>query len=238
MGLDEFFQKLRRIQKKERSESGLARVGDDFYQRVHSYIEDLLESVGNDPFAKEHYLIRDTQRIATEICERREHKITDSAVMNVQRSYQLFNGRPQFDLQDTTPLNMTPEEEELYFSLIDTLKAFRERIIPSIDIDTGESSGRGDEKAMNPPPEDREPEPLDKIAQSRADRGSEPRDRDGNAGLDDIETVLIFDEIPSRIMGVDEKVYGPFRSQDIVTLPSLNAEVFINAKKGRRMRYS
>ena len=66
--------------------------------------------------------------------------------MNVQRSYQLFNGRPQFDLQDTTPLNMTPEEEELYFSLIDTLKAFRERIIPSIDIDTGESSGRVDEK--------------------------------------------------------------------------------------------
>jgi len=236
--LDEFFQKLRRIQKKERSESGLARVGDDFYQRVHSYIEDLLESVGNDPFAKEHYLIRDTQRIATEICERREHKITDSAVMNVQRSYQLFNGRPQFDLQDTTPLNMTPEEEELYFSLIDTLKAFRERIIPSIDIDTGESSGRGDEKAMNPSPGEKEPEPLDKIAQSREDRGSGPLDRDGNAGLDDIETVLIFDEIPSRIMGVDEKVYGPFRPQDIVTLPSLNAEVFINAKKGRRMRYS
>jgi len=37
---------------------------------------------------------------------------------------------------------------------------------------------------------------------------------------------------------VDEKVYGPFRPQDIVTLPSLNANVFINAKKGRRIRYS
>nr|WP_242451230.1 hypothetical protein [Methanothermobacter sp. THM-2] len=115
--MDEFFQKLRRIQKKERTESGLARVGDDFYERVHSYLEDLLEAVGNDPFAKEHYLIRDTQRIATEICERREHKITDSAVMNVQRSYHLFNGKPQFDLQDTTPLNMTPRRRNSTFHL-------------------------------------------------------------------------------------------------------------------------
>lgn len=49
MGLDEFFQKLRRIQKKERSESGLARVGDDFYERVHSYIEDLLEPLAMTP---------------------------------------------------------------------------------------------------------------------------------------------------------------------------------------------
>jgi len=229
--LDEFFQKLRRIQKKERSESGLARVGDDFYERVHSYIEDLLGAVGNDPFAKEHYLIRDTQRIATEICERREHKITDSAVMNVQRSYHLFNGKPQFDLQDTTPLNMTPEEEELYFSLVETLREFRARIIPCLDVESGD--GKAEVKH----------EPSRKGVLD----GSEPRndpttslktDARGRDGDRDIETVLIFEEVPARIMGVDEKIYGPFRPQDIVTLPSLNANVFINSKKGRRIRYS
>jgi DNA replication factor GINS len=231
MGLDEFFKKLRRIQKKERSESGLARVGDDFYERVHSYIEDLLDAVGNDPFAKEHYLIRDTQRIATEICERREHKITDSAVMNVQRSYHLFNGRPQFDLQDTTPLNMTPEEEELYFSLVETLREFRARIIPSIDV---ESSTRDSGAKHDAPRKDvlDGPEALTGPSTSvKTDKGVKGRE-------EDIETVLIFEEVPARIMGVDEKVYGPFRPQDIVTLPSLNANVFINAKKGRRIRYS
>ncbi|MGB9837410.1 hypothetical protein [Methanothermobacter sp.] len=225
--MDEFFQKLRRIQKKERTESGLARVGDDFYERVHSYLEDLLEAVGNDPFAKEHYLIRDTQRIATEICERREHKITDSAVMNVQRSYHLFNGKPQFDLQDTTPLNMTPEEEELYFSLIETLREFREKIIPSIELDKEKEKPRG------------EPEVIQKPKKENS-RSREPQTR-GNALDDtggDIETVLIFEEVPARIMGVDEKIYGPFRPQDIVTLPSLNADVFINARKGRKIRYS
>ncbi|ADL59266.1 DNA replication complex GINS family protein [Methanothermobacter marburgensis] len=224
--MDEFFQKLRRIQKKERTESGLARVGDDFYERVHSYLEDLLEAVGNDPFAKEHYLIRDTQRIATEICERREHKITDSAVMNVQRSYHLFNGKPQFDLQDTTPLNMTPEEEELYFSLIETLREFREKIIPSIELDKEKKKPRAEpEVIQKPKKKDSQPSENEIRANALDDRGG-------------IETVLIFEEVPARIMGVDEKIYGPFRPQDIVTLPSLNADVFINARKGRRIRYS
>lgn len=226
MGLDEFFQKLRRIQKKERTESGLARVGDDFYERVHSYLEDLLEAVGNDPFAKEHYLIRDTQRIATEICERREHKITDSAVMNVQRSYHLFNGKPQFDLQDTTPLNMTPEEEELYFSLIETLREFREKIIPSIELDKEKEKPRAEPEVIQ------KPKKKDSLSSENEIRGNALDDRGG------IETVLIFEEVPARIMGVDEKIYGPFRPQDIVTLPSLNADVFINARKGRRIRYS
>lgn len=223
--MDEFFQKLRRIQKKERSESGLARVGDDFYKRVHSYLEELLAGVGSDPFAKEHFLLRDTQRIATEICERREHKITDSAVMNVQRSYHLFNGKPQFDLQDTTPLNMTPEEAELYYSLIKTLRDFRSKIIPSIEvIEPNEDSVMeqlGDEELVKTDKELPQPIPKAKSVDST-----------------DIKTVLIFDEVPVRIMGVNEKVYGPFRPQDVVTLPGANANLFIKAKKGRKISYT
>ena len=126
---ESFFQTLRQIQKKERTNASLARVGPDFYKQVHSYINKLKRSVGNDPFADEHYLLKDSQRIATEICERREHKITDAAVMNIHRSYHLFSkSNPEFDLLDTTPLNLTPEEETLYFSLIDILREHRSKI--------------------------------------------------------------------------------------------------------------
>ncbi len=126
---ESFFQTLRQIQKKERTNASLARVGADFYKQVHSYINKLKRSVGNDPFSDEHYLLKDSQRIATEICERREHKITDAAVMNIHRSYHLFSkDKPEFDLLDTTPLNLTDEEETLYFSLIDTLKEHRLKI--------------------------------------------------------------------------------------------------------------
>ena len=137
--MDQFFQQLRKIQKKERSNGTLARVEDSFYKDIHKYLDELRTHIGNDPFSAEQYLLKDTQRIATEICERREHKITDAAVVNIHRSYHLFAGKPQFDLIDTTPLNLTPEEEKFYFSLIDTLTNHRKSISPeklSSDDDT------------------------------------------------------------------------------------------------------
>lgn len=126
--MDQFFQTLRKIQKKERKNSTLARVEETFYQDIRTYLTELRRSAGNDFFANEINLIKDTQRVATEICERREHKITDAAVFNIQRSYHLFSGDPKFDLIDTTPLNLTPEEEKFYFSLIDSLKNHRNNI--------------------------------------------------------------------------------------------------------------
>lgn len=123
-----FFAKLREIQKKERANSSLARVGNDFYKRTHRYLDNIRDIAVNDPFSEESDLLRNAQRIATEICEIREHKIADAAVMNIHRSYHLFQGKPQFDLIDTTPLNITEEEEKLYFSFIDVLKSHRRSI--------------------------------------------------------------------------------------------------------------
>jgi DNA replication factor GINS len=121
--LDEFFQKLREIQKKERSVSGLSRVGDDFYHQIFSYFNQLMERIDNNPFSFESYLLRDAQRIVTEICERREHKISNSAVMNVQRSYLLF--KDSKDILPKAPLNSTPEEEALYKELFQSLVKYR-----------------------------------------------------------------------------------------------------------------
>lgn len=125
---DQFFAKLREIQKKERANSSLARVGTDFYKRTHTYLDSIRDVARNDPFSNENDLLKNVQRIATEICEIREHKIADAAVMNIHRSYHLFQGKPQFDLVDTTPLNITEEEETLYFSFIDVLKNHRRGI--------------------------------------------------------------------------------------------------------------
>ena len=48
----------------------------------------------------------------------------------------------------------------------------------------------------------------------------------------EIVTVLVLDEIDS-IVGIDEKVYGPFRPQDIVLLPKINANIFVKNRKAR-----
>lgn len=51
----------------------------------------------------------------------------------------------------------------------------------------------------------------------------------------ELVTMLVFDEI-GAIVCVDEKVYGPFRSQDIVTLPLINAKIFFKNRKGRKVK--
>ena len=51
----------------------------------------------------------------------------------------------------------------------------------------------------------------------------------------EIVTMLVFDEV-GPIVGVDEKIYGPFRPQDLVTLPLINAKVFFKNRKGRQVK--
>lgn len=48
--MDKFFQELRKIQKKERGNSSLAKVDNNFYSLIYSYINDLIDNVSDDPF--------------------------------------------------------------------------------------------------------------------------------------------------------------------------------------------
>ena len=144
--MDQFYQELRKIQKKERNNATLARVEEDFYTTIHEYLDELRQEAIRDPFSNVHGMLKEAQIIATEICERREHKITDAAVVNIHRSYHLFTGKPQFDLVDTTPLNLTPEEEKFYFSLIDTLKNHR----GNISLDKLSDDDKPEKKVIKP----------------------------------------------------------------------------------------
>ncbi|AUB57631.1 MULTISPECIES: hypothetical protein [Methanobacterium] len=125
--MDEFFQNLREIQKKERSLSSLSPVGNDFYQQISNYFNRLMKRIDSNPFSFESYLLRDAQRIVVEICERREYKITNSAVMNAQRSYHLFKDS-KGDKRPKIPSNSTPEEENLYREIYQSLTTYREEM--------------------------------------------------------------------------------------------------------------
>ena len=221
----------------------------------------------------------------------REHKITDAAVINIHRSYHLFTGKPKFDLVDTTPLNLTPEEEKFYFSLIDKLKEHRSNI--SLDKLTEDKSGEVSETNVKAPSDsvkvvsevekpkddvlthldeiskaeiikDEKVEPIEKQVQEAKNQQlknqfsnpiSKPKEKAPRADEDvydlinqeeefvDLEsiktakeselvTLLVFDNINS-IIGVDEKIYGPFYPQDIVIMPKINANIFVKNKKGR-----
>lgn len=287
--MDQFYQELRKIQKKERNNGTLARVDETFYNDLHEYVDDLRKQAIEDPFSNVPGILKNAQMIATDICERREKKITESAVVNIHRSYHLFTGKPQFDLVDTTPLNLTPEEERFYYSLIETLKNHRGNIslekLSDDDEDVGgeikpietqkttlvppSESPKDDEvlerleeidnakpivdekpssieteikKPQSLPSQDAKP----KKPQPKPDIESNPNASDEVDEFYDLEsqkiakdmelvTMLVFDDVDS-IVGVDEKVYGPFRPQDLVTLPMINAKIFFKNRKGRQVK--
>jgi len=150
--LDDFFQKLREIQKKERNLSGLAPVGENFYQNISQYFNILMKKIDDNPFSFESYLLRDAQRITTEICERREHKISNSAVISVQRSYQLFK-ESESDSFNTPkiPRNSTPEEEKLFHTLVNSLITYREKMRGPLKFqNTHANDDKSDVSAENP----------------------------------------------------------------------------------------
>nr|WP_294998796.1 hypothetical protein [uncultured Methanobrevibacter sp.] len=271
--MDQFYQELRKVQKKERNNGTLARVEETFYSDMHEYMDMLKQEAMNDPFSKAPAILKEAQIIATEICERREHKITDAAVVNIHRSYRLFTGKPQFDLVDTTPLNLTPEEEKFYYSLIDTLKNHRGNIsLEKLSEEDKESSksiikpketqtntltsqavedkskSKRKEAVKEVKPAVREKPIVKPQVKNESVEGIEdnPNAFDNQEEFYDFETkkvaketelvtMLVFDEV-GAIVGVDEKVYGPFRPQDIVTLPLINAKIFFKNRKGRRVK--
>lgn len=283
--MDQFYQELRKIQKKERNNGTLARVEETFYNQIHEYLDGLRTQAIEDPFSNAHGILKEAQIIATEICERREHKITDAAVVNIHRSYHLFTGKPQFDLVDTTPLNLTPEEERFYYSLIETLKNHRgnislEKLSDDEDIKTeikpkstqtttlvppseprknDEVLNRLDEISKAKPIGDEKPQTVEKqISNPQNDMAKEVKDMpkediednpnavnqtdefydlESQKLAKDMElvTMLVFDDV-GPIVGVDEKVYGPFRPQDLVTLPMVNAKIFFKNRKGRQVK--
>lgn len=307
----DLFQHLRKIQKKERDNGTLAQVDENFYSQIHEYLNELKQSAIDNPFSDVYNTLNEARRIATEICERREHKITSAAVLNMNRSYQLFAGKQEFDLIDSMPLNLTPEEETFYFSLIETLKNHRLNLsgqeIPEetpdvIDDDEEEEAPDTQETAANSLADIADAaiekasgteESSDSVSDIESDSETKEEDDSSDEVLDridevskarvienevrepiekqiskpqkpkikvpeefgdieildsddqfidldavkrtresEITTILVLDEIGS-IVGVDEKVYGPFRSQDIVTLPKINANIFVKNRKAR-----
>jgi DNA replication factor GINS len=267
-------------------------------------MDQLKKEAMSDPFSKAPAMLKEAQIIATEICQRRETKIANSAVLNIHRSYHLFTGKPQFDLVDTTPLNLTPEEESFYYSLIDALKNHRnnislekfsedkedpsEPLIKPKEQSTTLTSGAEERSEPIIKPKDTQAatsasvaeqrsEPIIKpkagqpsasavdekpkpVIKERTEPASKPKampkspgnieenpnafdnqdefyDFESKRVAKDTElvTMLVYDEV-GAIVGVDEKVYGPFRPQDLVTLPLINAKVFFKNRKGRQVK--
>ena len=59
--MDQFYQELRKIQKKERNNGTLARVEETFYNEIHEYLDGLRTQAIEDPFSNAHSILKEAQ---------------------------------------------------------------------------------------------------------------------------------------------------------------------------------
>lgn len=240
--MDEFFQRLREIQKKERSISGLADVGENFYNDVNNYLNKLIKDIGDNPLSFYSYLHRDARRISAEIFERREHKIINSALLNIQKSHEFFgdnSSKNEVDSPSLPPQNMTSEEENLYYSITKSFLKYRKKLFYPINDFKMDKKEESPKKKFETP---KKKVPLgidhDLASYHAYEIGEEPEDiplkkeETLNSKKSQIRTLEVLEELPS-IMGVDREIYGPLIPQDIVAMPEANAQIIIKNNKGR-----
>ncbi|MDD6285915.1 MAG: hypothetical protein PUA60_04345 [Methanobacteriaceae archaeon] len=215
--MDTFFQRLRDIQKKERTTGTLSEIEDTFYDEASQYLQQLLEVVDKNPLSLEAYQLRDAQRITVEICERREVKIITTAISNVQKSHDIFKGyKKDTELYEEIPYNVTPEEEKLYKDIVNTIISHREGLMESIEPhrDTETKIGFKPRKVKKPEKQDTITPHEEITRESTTEKTSKP----APPKLDESQIAMMFGQAPDDVL-LDEN-NNPVKSKpktDITT---------------------
>jgi len=106
---------IREIHRQEQRESGLSKLPDDFLEKVNAYIEQKEKLLGTKKDKQISQEIDNAKRLLESIFNRRETKIINHAILT---------SRTDIPIE-----NLTKEEEELFYSIVDLLKKRREKVL-------------------------------------------------------------------------------------------------------------
>lgn len=199
---------LRDLQRKEKMTPYLQELSRDFYKELKEYLRGLLRDIKESRKTDTTRLAlkvaeyENIKNMVSDLYETRERKIVSNALYYVKSG----------DKVDTT--NLTREEEEVLIGIVSLLRDKRHKVLEKVLGEEGEEKEKEkvEEKDLEEPEEE----------QDEGSPGEEKEERQG-----DYVTVRILKDLPS-IVGVDGRVYGAFKKEDVVTLPRANAETLIN----------
>lgn len=212
---------LREIQRKERMSPYLQELGRDFYRELEGYVREvhskyLTESEEGEISKLSVALgeLENIRAIISDIYETREKKIVSNALYYVRSE------------DEMGVENLTKEEEEMLRGIIEVLREKRASVLDRV---IGERTSKtpprrklkeevGEEAEVKAKPEAKEVE---------AEPVAKPGGEEGEKAKVIKATIRILKDLPSMV-GVDGKVYGSFKREDITTLPEANARVLIN----------
>jgi DNA replication factor GINS len=198
MNLDD----LRILQSNERSSPQLQEVEKDLYKKIAEYIKTLEQKIQDtedgDP---DTHKIKDecesAKRVAESIFDKRLGKIIRLASLKASGL-------------GKSPKSLTPEEQVIFDSLVETLEKGRASILGQIFTAPTKKAPAGEGKK----------ETRGEITESHL-RGEEENKKEFLA-------VRVLQDIPT-FLGVDGRSYK-LKQEDVVVLPALNAKIWIERK--------
>ena len=112
MGSTVTFEFIRKIQLEEQKSSQLAKLPEDFYEAVASYLE---KKRSTSSERRDLLEIRNIERLIKNIFERRERKLLNAAIIKVRAG--------------VDPVNLTKEEKDFFDKIVQLLKKRRELVL-------------------------------------------------------------------------------------------------------------
>lgn len=245
------FEALREVQEKEKRDSALQEIEDDFFDKVSDYLK-RKKRIDNKVSKREY---ENAKRITEDIIDRRERKIIELGIVGAKTNVKAEN--------------LLDSEKELLENVKEYVKRHREKLKESIfdqkDQENGsknnEERSREEKEKKTENNKGKEDEENNKEKEKSTDETSEEdntmkereeNEREGEAEKEsdkeeqlnkteekdksenkkekqestELEKVRITDQVP-EFLGVDLNSYGPFEEGDTPKIPKENANVLI-----------
>ena len=199
------YQELRKIQAKERENSELQELGEDFIEEIVAYVaakrNALKEVKGKDSvFSKDsaseiEQELRNVLNIIRDIYDRRQRKILSQAMISLRTG----------SLEDTS--KMFKFENEMYDKILTILKSYRSNFFEDI--------------LKRKPKTKPTTETIKK-----------PQDTMVKKPQEEVVLLRITSDVPPFVWR-DGETYGPFVGDDVVSMPKGVAEILLNTEKAK-----
>ncbi|MEM5879709.1 MAG: hypothetical protein QXQ16_00195 [Candidatus Aenigmatarchaeota archaeon] len=192
------FEYIREAYTAEKSENKLSKLPNDFFKKVDNYLKMKEEIFRNTQDEKVKYELKNAKRMVDEIILLRLKKIIDAVFV--------------FLKSGSLPSNMLPQEEELFFKIIDLVKDLKKNLFESKEIAKTDEPN----KSLNLS-ENKKDENKIEISEQKSERKEK-----------DIIKVKVLVEIP-KFIGPDGNWYGPYEKGSVIELKKEIADFLIDA---------
>ncbi|MDD4353227.1 MAG: hypothetical protein PHN56_02085 [Candidatus Nanoarchaeia archaeon] len=207
------YQKIREIQRDERSNTTLAKLPENILEMIQSYLNEkknFLEKNSDeqnlfsmDKFSRAEYEFKNTKISIQNVFDTRHKKI-------IEKAYQV--SKNNMKMKDTT--NMLYFEKRIFLQLIDIFDNYNQNCILALITNK---------------------KPIFEFSSQKEEEQSLKIDEDFLNKENDKKLIKIINNVPSFIWE-DNSKFGPFKPEDMVFLPQKISELLVKQKMAQEVK--